>query len=153
MAAAATEDAPVVVVHGVVHLRAVFAAARAAGKPLVAWTAPGAAGYAGVLYLKKAVEAARADVGEAPVRVVLDCGGDAAHALGALRMGWTDIAFKGSPKAREKILRIAEQMGARLVAPDHAPALDLLDESDPEAACRNALADRRRDGARRRCKC
>lgn len=143
MAAAAMDDAPVVVVHGLADLRAVFAAARAAGKPLVAWTAPGAAGYAGVLYLKKAVEAARADVGEAPVRVVLDCGGDAAHALGALRMGWTDIAFKGSPKLREKILRIAEQMGARLVAPDHAPGLDLLDESDPETACRKVLADRR----------
>ncbi len=143
MATAATDEAPVVVVHGLAHLRAVFAAARAAGKPLVAWTAPGAAGYAGVLYLKKAVEAARSDVGEAPVRVVLDCGGDAAHALGALRMGWTDIAFKGSPELREKILRIAEQMGARLVASDHAPALDLLDESDPETACRNVLADRR----------
>ena len=143
MAAAATDEAPVVVVHGLAHLRAVFAAARAAGKPLVAWTAPGAAGYAGVLYLKKAVEAARADVGEAPVRVVLDCGGDAGHALGALRMGWTDIAFKGAPKLREKILRIAEQTGARSVASDHAPALDLLDESDPETACRNVLADRR----------
>lgn len=143
MAAAATDEAPVVVVHGLAHLRAVFAAARAAGKPLVAWTAPGAAGYAGVLYLKKAVEAARADVGEAPVRVVLDCGGDAGHALGALRMGWTDIAFKGAPKLHDKILRIAEQMGARLVAPDSAAALDLLDESDPETVCRNVLADRR----------
>ncbi len=143
VATAATDEAPVVVVHGLAHLRAVFAAARAAGKPLVAWTAPGAAGYAGALALKKAVEAARADVGEAPVRVVLDCGGDAAHALGALRMGWTDIAFDGAPKLREKILRIAEQMGARSVASDHAPALDLLDESDPETACRNVLADRR----------
>ncbi len=141
MAAAPPDEAPVVVVHDLAHMRAVFAAARGAGKPLVAWTAPGAAGYAGVLYLKKAVAAARADVGEAPVRVVLDCGGDAGHALGALRMGWTDIAFDGAPKLHEKILRIAEQMGARLVAPDHAPALDLLDESDPEAACRKILAD------------
>ena len=143
IATAATDEAPVVVVHGLADLRAVFAAAGAAGKPLVAWTAPGAAGYAGVLYLKKAVEAARADVGEAPVRVVLDCGGDAGHALGALRMGWTDIAFGGVPKLREKILRIADQTGARLVAPDSAAALDLLDESDPEAACRKVLADRR----------
>jgi fructose/tagatose bisphosphate aldolase len=142
MATVAVDEAPVVVVHGLAHLCAVFAVARAAGKPLVAWTAPGAAGYAGVLYLKKAVDAARADVGEAPVQVVLDCGDDAAHALGALRMGWTDIAFAGAPKLHEKILRIAEQMGARLVAPDHAPALDLLDESDPETACRKILADR-----------
>ena len=106
MAAAARDDALVVVVHDVAHLRGLFAAARAAGKPAVAWTAPGAAGYAGVLYLKKAVEAARAEVGEAPVRVVLDCGGDAADALGALRMGWTDIAFEGATEMREKIFRM-----------------------------------------------
>ncbi|MDP6352455.1 MAG: hypothetical protein QF926_04820 [Alphaproteobacteria bacterium] len=131
--------APTVVVHGRAHLRMVWRAALGRSEPIIARTAPGAAAYAGALYLSKAMQAARAEIGPAPVRVVLDCDDDAALALGALRTGWEEIAFAGSATVRAKIADIAGQRGAAVVETLPIPDLDLGVAAQPERALAELL--------------
>ena len=72
---------------------------------------------------------------------MIDCGGDAGTAQGALRIGWKALGFSGPENVRDKLADIAEQSGATLVTDDpDEEALDLLDRADAEAACRAFLA-------------
>jgi hypothetical protein len=137
----------VVIVHGSAHLDAVFAVAGEDDAPITALTAPWVAAAYGPLALAEALEQARAAHPAAPVTVVLDCVDDAGLALAALRVGWRHIAFSGAAAVRAKLADIAEQAGARVVAPAGQGALDLAATDDPRAALRT-----RRDAARRRCK-
>ena len=98
-----------------------------------------AARYAGADHLKKIVDLALAEFeGEAP-GVLIDCGENAGSAMSALRAGWKTLAFSGEPAVREKIADMAVQCGARLVDRP-VEVLDLLDEPDPDAACRRWLS-------------
>ena len=119
------------------HARAAAAAASELDVPLTLRSAPGAAAYAGVGFLKAAVDQA---AGGGDIEAVIDCGEDAGTALAALRAGWSRVVFSGPPDTLEKLADIAAQQGARVAAPDaEAAALDLLDVADPLAACREFL--------------
>ena len=129
-----------VVVHDVEHVRAVAEALSAGGASFDCITAPGAAAYAGVGYLERMMAAGSAGRAGA-VDAVLDCGGDAGLVLGAVRQGWSRIAFAGVPDVAEKLSAIAAAAGSSLVVPPPvAGRLDLLDAADPAAALREWLA-------------
>ncbi len=129
--------ARVVIFHSLEHARAALAAAGEARVPLVLRTAPGAAAYAGVGYLKAIVARARAEAPDVAASAEIDCGEDPGLALAALRAGWTALRLAGRADVRRKIAEIAEAQGARLVADEPGAAvLDLLDARDPVAACR-----------------
>lgn len=133
----ADRAARVVIFHSLEHARAALAAAGEARVPLVLRTAPGAAAYAGVGYLKAIVARARAEASDVAVRAEIDCGEDPGLALAALRAGWTALRLSGRADVRRKIAEIAKAQGARLVSDEPgAPPLDLLDARDPKAACR-----------------
>ena len=133
--------ARVVIFHSLDHARAALAAAREARVPLVLRTAPGAAAYAGVGYLKAIVERARAEAPGVAMNAEIDCGEDPGLALAALRAGWTALRLSGRADVRRRIAEIAEAKGARLIADaDREPPLDLRDARDPRAACRTFLA-------------
>ncbi len=124
-----------IIFHSLAHARAALGAARESGVAICLVTAPGAARYAGPDHLKKIIDLALAEFeGEAP-GVLIDCGENAGPAMSALRAGWKTLAFSGEPDVRRKIADMAAQRGARLVDRP-VEALDLLDEPDPDAACR-----------------
>ena len=102
-------------------------------------TAPGAARYAGPDHLKKICDLAFSEVEGSTADTLIDCGEDAGSAMTALRAGWKDLAFSGDAELAAKIADMAAQCGARVVEKT-PPALDLIDEGDPEAACRHWLA-------------
>ncbi len=131
-----------VVFHSLAHARAALAAAAEAGVVVTLQSAPGAAAYAGAGYLKAIADQAAAEHADVDVTAVIDCGADAGIAMAALRIGWRTIRFSGPAKVRAKLADIAAQTGARLADETEAPeALDLLDVTDPDAACR-AFLDR-----------
>ena len=73
-------------VHHLEQARAALAAAAEAGCAIELRSAPGAAGYAGVGYLKALGE-------QAGQELVIDCGEDAGLAMAALRTGCRRLAF------------------------------------------------------------
>ena len=128
---------PTILFHSLDHARAAVAAAEAVGAPLTLQTAPGAASYAGVGFLKAVVDAA---AGGADVEAVIDCGAESGAALAALRAGWTRVLYSGRREVRDKLADIAAQQGARVLEPDaDTAALDLLDVADAPTACRDFL--------------
>lgn len=128
-----------IIFHSLAHARAALGAARESGVEICLVTAPGAARYAGPDHLKKIIDLALAEFeGEAP-GVLIDCGENAGPAMSALRAGWKALAFSGEPAVRRKIADMAAQCDARLVDRP-ADALDLLDEPNPDAACRRWLS-------------
>ncbi len=127
-----------IIFHSLAHALAALGAAWETGVDMCLVTAPGAARYAGPDHLKKIVDLALAEFeGESP-DVLIDCGDDAGPAMSALRAGWKALAFSGEPALKRKIADMASQCGARLMDRP-ADALDLLDEPDPDAACRRWL--------------
>ncbi len=121
------------------HAQAAVAASSERDGPFTLQSAPGAAAYAGVGFLKAVADEAMGD-GAGDVVAVIDCGADADTALAALRAGWARVVFTGRADVLEKLADIAAQQGARLARPDpQATALDLLDAADPLAACRDFL--------------
>lgn len=129
----------VVIVHSLEHARAAVAAAAALGVPVTLLSAPGAAAYAGAGWFLKVVARALGEHPQVRAAAVLDCGGAPGHALGALRQGLRAIRFTGPPATTARIAAIARQYGAVLYK-GSGPALDLLTEPDPQAACRKWLA-------------
>ena len=130
---------PAVIIHNLDHARAALAAAAALGQPVILLSAPGAAAYLGASVFRDMVDQAAAEYPEVPVSAVLDCGGDAGLALGAFRHGLKAVRLAASEEVLAKVRDIARQQGAA-VDESNAPALDLLDEPDPAAACRAWLA-------------
>ncbi len=135
-----------VIVHDPDHLGAVFDAASAANRPLLAITAEWAGIAYGALYWAKALEHLRASQPDASVEIALHCGDDAGRALGALREGWKRILFTGKARVRVKISDIASQQRAELIEEPDDTALDLGGTVDPAAAIEAWIA------AGRRCK-
>lgn len=135
----------VVVVHSLEHARAVLAAAAELGIPVTLRTAPGAAAYAGPLYLKELADRALEETPRAQAQALIDCGDDPALVLAAMRMGWKRVLFRGGAEVGAKLTDIAGQLGAEIVR--GAPSgLDLLDSADARAACRAYLQPTPRRG-------
>lgn len=131
-----------VVFHTLDHARAALAAAKDAGVSLTLRTAPDAAGYAGVQYLKAIVDRAAGEYPEVPFTAVIDCGEDAGTVQAALRIGWAVVVFSGAAPVRARLADIARRRGAEVIDTDpDAAVLDLLDDPDPAAACRAFLAE------------
>ncbi|MEC9453696.1 MAG: hypothetical protein VYE58_01290 [Pseudomonadota bacterium] len=99
-------------------------------------SAPGAANYAGLAFLKALFDGAAQACPETRHSVIVDCGADAAVAHRAMVMGFRRIAFSGTGAMRDKLAQIATKCGAGL-APSRTPAyaLDLLDSHDPPGVC------------------
>ena len=120
-------------VHHVEQARAALRVAAEAGCAIELRSAPGAAGYAGVGYLK-------ALCAQAGHELWIDCGDDAGLVMAALRTGCRRIAFSGSDDVRRRLADMAEQLGVALIADTHAPeALMLEPEDDAAAALRSRL--------------
>jgi acyl-CoA reductase-like NAD-dependent aldehyde dehydrogenase len=117
----------VVVVHHLEQARAALAAAAAAGCAIELRSASGAAGYAGVGYLKALGE----QVGQ---ELLIDCGDDAGLVMAALRTGCRRLVFRGSEEIRRRLEDMAEQRGAELVAEAPAPEMLILLPDDDGAA-------------------
>jgi hypothetical protein len=123
----------VVVVHHLEQARVALATAGEAGCTIQLRSAPGAAGYAGVGYLKALGE-------QAGQELVIDCGDDAGLVMAALRTGCRRLVFQGSEEIRRRLEDMAEQRGAELVAEAPAPEmLILLPEDDAAAALSSRL--------------
>ena len=100
-----------------------IAAALAAGRRLRILAAPWMAAAYGVRGLAPPAERGACET-------ALDCAGDAAAAMAALRAGWKLVAFSGRAGVRRKLAEIAAQMGARVVAPPAAPDIALAHGED-----------------------
>jgi hypothetical protein len=125
------------VVHHLEQAHAALAVAAEAGCAIRLRSAPGAAGYAGVGYLKALGELAGQEL-------VIDCGEDAGLAMAALRTGCRRLAFSGNADSRQRLRDMAEQLGAELV--EEAPASDVLilqPEDDAAAVLRSRWRHRR----------
>jgi hypothetical protein len=128
-----------VVVHDLEQARAALAAAAEAGCTIGLRSAPGAAAYAGVGYLKA--------VGDAiDHELWIDCGNDPGLVMAALRTGCRQLVFSGSGDAARRLGEMAEQAGAILVHEmADADVVELTPEDDAAAMVRaRAHSDARR---------
>lgn len=125
-------------VHSAADACAALRAAASLNLPVTLISAPAASGYAGAGYFAALIAVARAEVPNAAVTAVLDCGEAPGHVLGALRQGLKSVRFCGDCDTAAKLAAIARAQDASLIA-DDTPALDLARVADPEAACRTWL--------------
>jgi hypothetical protein len=122
-----------VLVHHLEQARAALAVAVELSWAIELRSAPGAAAYAGVGYLKALGD----EVGH---ELLIDCGDDAGLVMAALRTGCRRIAFSGSDEPGRRLRDMAEQLGAVLVVEAQAPeVLMLLPEDDAAAILRARL--------------
>jgi len=128
-----------IIVHSLKEARAAVAVAAELGVPVTLASAPEAAGYLGALWFRELVAMARAERPEAEVDAVLDCGDQPGHVMAALRQGLKRLRFTG-PKSTATTLRaLAGRYDAEIVT-GALRAHDLMDQAEPEAACRRWLA-------------
>ena len=124
---------PVIVVHDLHQAVGALRAAAAAGVGVTLWSAPGAAAYAGLGFLRGVFEQAREAVAETDHDVVVDCAASAVLAHEALSRGFAAVAFSGRGTMRKTLQAIADEEGGRLVTTGPGQgALDLAHSSRPE---------------------
>jgi acyl-CoA reductase-like NAD-dependent aldehyde dehydrogenase len=117
-----------IAIHDLTQARAALEAAEEAGVPVSLRSAPAAALYAGVGYLKALCD----EVGH---ELVIDCGDDAGVVMAALREGCRRLIFSGSAEIAQKLADMAGQIGAELRHETAPPdALVLWPEADARAA-------------------
>ena len=117
-----------VVVHHLEQARAALAAASDLGCAVQLRSAPGAAHYAGVGYLKALGDAAGHEL-------LIDCADDAGLVMAALRTGCRWLTVSGSGELAAKLADIAAQRGATLRHETTPPDVVLLNpETDPRLA-------------------
>jgi hypothetical protein len=133
----------VVVVHHLEQAWAALAAAAEIGCAIELRSAPGAAGYAGVGYLKALGD----EVGH---ELLIDCGDDAGLVMAALRTGCRRVAFSGSAELGRPLADMAEHSGATLVVEAQAPEVVMLQPEDDAAAVLQARLERSRPTGSRR---
>ena len=114
-------------VHHLEQARAALAAAAELACAIELRSAPGAAGYAGVGYLKALGDA----VGH---ELLVDCGDDAGLVMAALRTGCGRIVFSGSAELARRLGDMAAQLGAVLFMEAQAPEVLMLQPEDDPAA-------------------
>lgn len=128
----------VVVVHHLEQARAALRAAAEAGCAIELQSAPGAAGYAGVGYLKALGD-------QAGRELWIDCDDDAGLVMAALRTGCRRVLFSGRDDVRVRLADMAGQLGAALIAADAAgrTLIVLRPDDDAAAVVRAHLAEMR----------
>jgi hypothetical protein len=117
---------PAIVVHGLAHARA----ALRPGYPVVLLSAYAAAGYAGCLWWRELVAAARSLHPATPTLDVLDCGAAPGHAMAALRVGQRLLLLDPACPAFAAVADAGATLGAHVLA-DRPPALDLAARGAP----------------------
>jgi hypothetical protein len=111
---------PAVIVHGVAEAEA----ALAPGLPVTLLSAPGAALFAGCLWWREMVAAARARHSHTEAIDILDCADASGMAMGALRSEVCRLVLRPDAPGWDAVAAIATRQGG-FVLP-HAPiALDL----------------------------
>ena len=128
-----------VIVHNLDHARAAMTAAAKLGVAVTLLSPPAAAAYLGAAVFGHMIAEAARDHPGLEYRAVLDCGGDAGLALGALRQGIRVVRLEATDDVRIKVADIAAQSGAALDE-DAGPALDLAGEDDPGESLRAWLS-------------
>ncbi len=128
-----------VIVHSLEDARIALAAAKAAGCGLVLASAPGAAGYVGILWFRELLRAAQAERPGVPVTGLLDCGDKPGLVLAALAQGLPALRFTGPRRVAKRLKEICDGEGVELVT-GSLKAIDLGAESAPEMACRAWLS-------------
>ena len=111
---------PAVIVHGLADATHVLAL----GLPVTLLSAPGAAGFAGCLWWRAVVEAARAAHPDTGGMDILDCADAAGAAMAALRSGIPRLVVSDRLAAWPRIAQIAAAQGGFVLAAA-PPALDL----------------------------
>jgi len=129
-------EPPQVVVHHRAQAEAALAVAAEVGCAVWLRSAPDAAAYAGVGYLKALGDALGHEI-------VIDCGDDAGLVMAALRTGCRRLAFSGPAALSERLADMAAQQGAmyRYEEP-RRDVLLLSPEDDARSRCRVWLLDR-----------
>jgi hypothetical protein len=128
-------DEPEVVVHDLAQARAALAAATELGRKIRLRSAPDAAAYAGIGYLKALGEAAGHEL-------LIDCGDDAGLVMAALRTGCGRLAFSGPAAVSQRLAEMAAEVGALYRYETEAPdALCLSPDDDARSRCRAWLLD------------
>jgi hypothetical protein len=115
---------PAVIVHGVTDAKA----ALAPGLPVTLLSAPGAALFAGCLWWREIVAAARAGYPETEATDVLDCADASGMAMGALRSLVCRLVLWPEAPGWAGVAAIAERQGGFVLA--RAPlALDMAERN------------------------
>ena len=135
---------PAIIVHDLDQAIGALRAAAAAGVPVTLWSAPGAASYAGLGFLRAVFEKAGEAVPEADYDAVVDCARSAVLAHEALSRGFVGVAFTGRGAMRKTLQAIADAEGRRLITAGLGRrTLDLARSVDPERESADYLANRR----------
>ena len=117
-----------IVVHDLEQARTALGAAQALGVAIELRSAPDAAAYAGVGYLKALGELAGQEL-------LIDCGDDPGLVMAALRTGCRQLTFSGAADTARRLRDMAAQAGATLVHETTTPAaLELAPGADAGAA-------------------
>lgn len=127
-----------ILIHTPEQMDIALRAAGETGAPLEIQTPPGAAHYAGLLYLKTMIQEAAKAHPNVTFSVTVDCGEDAALAHAALREGFAQVRFSGDARMAEKLKDIARAFQAQLIVVP-AQVLDLAGLRTPRTACLNWL--------------
>ncbi len=127
-----------IIVHSSAQARAAVAAAAALGVEVTLVSALGAGAYAGPAWFAAVVSEAAAAFPGTKVTGIIDCAEEPGTVLAAVRAGCRHAIFAGREDVRVRLAEIAAATGAVIESPG-APALDLLDARDPDAACRAYL--------------
>jgi hypothetical protein len=134
---AALMSEPQVVVHDRAQAEAALAAAAEVGCEIWLRSAPDAAAYAGVGYLRALGDALGHEI-------VVDCGGDAGLVMAALRTGCRRLAFSGPAAVSQRLGEMAAEVGAWYRHETQAPdVLWLSPDDDARSRCRAWLCDAR----------
>ncbi|HEY4172562.1 MAG TPA: hypothetical protein VGM42_05995 [Rhodopila sp.] len=111
---------PAVIVHGVADAKA----ALAPGLPVTLLSAPGAAVFAGCLWWREIIVAARTACPRTEALDVLDCADASGMAMGAMRSGVCRLVLWPGAPGWDGVAVIAERQGG-FVVPQAPVALDL----------------------------
>ncbi|MGI9485135.1 MAG: hypothetical protein ACR2RF_04465 [Geminicoccaceae bacterium] len=119
---------PLVIVHHLAQAKAVMCAARGANADVQLRSAPGAAAFAGVGYLKALGDTIDHEL-------LIDCGDDAGLVMAALRAGCRKLLFSGPADQERQLRQMAEQSHALLRGrtDQSPPCLALLPDEDGDA--------------------
>lgn len=122
-----------VVVHDLPQARAALALEATHGLDIALVSAPGAARYAGVGFLR----AMERQLGR---EIVTDCGDDAGLVMAGLRVGLRRLVFVGDAAILARLGEIAGQLGGGVGKRPPLPILSLLPGEEPARAV-EALRD------------
>ncbi|MGI9503721.1 MAG: hypothetical protein ACR2RE_11780 [Geminicoccaceae bacterium] len=128
-----------VIIHHLAQAKSALSAARDQDITIRLRSAPGAAGYAGVGYLKALGDAVEHEL-------LIDCRDDAGLVMAALRTGCRNLVFSGDPKDGQRLQQMAESVGARLRRPTdpNSPRLTLSPDDDDKTIRSKLMAAQKR---------